>query len=217
VFADRIAVWLSRHWLALINVVLAAYVGLPVLAPVLMESGHLSAARIIYAIYAPMCHQLPHRSYFLYGTKATYTMDEIYQVWPEADYWKLRQFTGNPTYGYKVALCERDIAIWGSLFFCGLMFSLVRSRARPISFWVYVLVGVVPMMLDGGSQWLSYLAVAVFPQLDIVPRESTWLLRTITGGLFGWATAWLAFPHLQAAFAEMAESSQMRLEQFQHH
>ena len=44
-----------------------------------------------------------------------------------------------------------------------------------------------------------------------VPRESTWVLRTITGAAFGWATAWLVFPHLQAAFAEIGENSIERL------
>jgi len=123
-----------------------------------------------------------------------------------------RLFNGNAQVGYKVALCERDLAIYGALLLSGLAFSLVRSRARPLPFWAYILIGIIPMGLDGGSQFVSYLLPGLVPGLAILPRESTWLLRTITGGLFGWATAWLALPNLQAAFAEVAEHSRRRLE-----
>jgi uncharacterized membrane protein len=209
--ADRISLWLSRHWLALINIVLAAYVGLPFLAPTLMEWGHPLAANIIYTIYSPLCHQLPQRSFFLYGDKAAYSLQDLVDrvgednlplyPWPRA-------FIGNAQLGYKVAVCERDVAIYGGLLLSGLVFGLVRSRAKPISFLVYVLIGLVPMGLDGGSQFISYLVPSFFGG---VPRESTWLLRVVTGGLFGWATAWLAFPHMQAAFAEVAEIAGQRL------
>jgi uncharacterized membrane protein len=209
--ADRITLWLSRHWLALINAVLAVYVSLPFLAPAMMESGHPLMATIIYTIYAPLCHQLPQRSYFLFGEQATYSIQELADrvgeqnlplfPWPRA-------FDGNAELGYKVALCERDVAIYGGLLASGLVFGLMRRRVRPISIWLYILIGLVPMGLDGGSQLISYVFPALF---NGVPRESTWLLRTITGGLFGWATAWLALPNLQTAFAEMGEQSSQRL------
>ncbi len=209
-FADRISVWLSRHWLAVINVMLAVYTGLPFLAPVLEKSGHPFPARIIYTTYRALCHELPQRSYFLYGEKAAYTLQELADrvgennlplyPWPSP-------FNGNEQVGYKVALCQRDLAIYGTLLLSGLVFSRVRSRARPLPFWAYVLIGIIPMGLDGGSQFISYL----LPGLGGMPRESTWVLRTLTGAAFGWATAWLAFPHLQAAFAEIRENSISRL------
>jgi uncharacterized membrane protein len=97
------------------------------------------------------------------------------------------------------------------LLLSGLAFGLVRSRVKPIPFWAYLLIGVIPIGLDGGSQLISYLVQGLYP--SFVPRESIWVLRTITGALFGLATAWLAFPNLQAAFAEVGESSRARLEQ----
>jgi uncharacterized membrane protein len=209
--ADRISLWLSRHWLALVNTVLAIYVGLPVLAPVLLEQGHPLAANIIYAVYAPMCHQLPQRSYFVHGEQVTYSIKELADRVGEENlplYPWPRAFNGNQQIGYKVALCERDIAIYGTLLLSGLIFGLVRSRVRPIPFWAYVLIGILPMGLDGGSQLVSYLLPALFGGL---PRESSWVLRTITGAMFGWATVWLAFPHLHMAFVEMGETSQRRL------
>jgi len=214
-FVDRVVVWLSHHWLALINTVLAIYVGLPFVAPAALESRHPFVAQIIYTIYSPVCHQLPQRSFFLYGEKPTYTLHELVDHVGEENlplYPWPRPFNGNAQVGYKVALCERDLAIYGALLLSGLAFSLVRSRARPLPFWAYILIGIIPMGLDGGSQFVSYLLPGLVPGLALVPRESTWLLRTITGGLFGWATAWLAFPNLQAAFAEVAEHSRQRLE-----
>jgi uncharacterized membrane protein len=210
--ADRLSAWLSRHWLALINVALAIYVGLPFLAPVLEKSGHPFGAQIIYSTYRALCHELPQRSYFLFGEKPVYSLQELADrvgqenlplyPWPSP-------FNGNDQVGYKVALCQRDVAIYGMLLLSGLVFGLVRSRARPISFWVYVLIGILPIGLDGGSQLVSYLVPGLFP--GGVPRESTWVLRTITGAAFGWATAWLMFPYLQTAFAEIGEKSNERL------
>jgi uncharacterized membrane protein len=215
VFADRVVMWLSRHWLACINAVVAMYVGLPFLAPVMIKSGHPFAAQVVYTVYAPLCHQLPQRSYFLFGEKPTYSLQELADRVGEENlalYPWPRLFNGNAQVGYKVALCERDVAIYGALFLSGVAFSLVRSRAKPLPFWTYILIGIIPMGLDGGSQFISYLLQSLIPGVGIVPRESTWLLRTVTGGLFGWATAWLAFPNLQAAFAEVAEHSRARLE-----
>jgi uncharacterized membrane protein len=212
VAADRLSVWLSGHWLALVNVALAIYIGLPFLAPVLNKLGHPFAAQIIYSTYRALCHELPQRSYFLFGEKIVYSLPELVQrvgednlplyPWPSP-------FNGNEQVGYKIALCQRDLAIYGTLLLSGLAFGLVRSRARPISFWAYFLVGVLPMALDGGSQLVSYVVPGLFP--GGVPRESSWLLRTLTGAMFGWATAWLAFPYLQAAFAEIGEKSNERL------
>lgn len=213
VIADRVVVWLSRHWLALVNTVLAVYVGLPFLAPVMIKSGFPFVANAIYTIYAPMCHQLPQRSYFLYGEKPAYSLQELADRVGEENlplYPWPRLFNGNAQVGYKVALCERDLAIYGALLLGGVVFSLFRSRIGPLPFWAYILVGVIPMGLDGGSQFISYLLPAVVS--DFVPRESTWLLRTITGALFGIATAWLAYPNLQAGFGEAAEHAGGRLE-----
>ncbi len=206
--ADRISVWLSRHWLAVVNVMLAVYVGLPFLAPVMEKSGHPFPAQIIYTVYRALCHELPQRSYFLYGEKPAYTLQELADRVGEANlplYPWPSPFNGDEQVGYKVALCQRDLAIYGTLLLSGLAFGLVRSRARPISFWVYILIGILPIALDGGSQLVSYVVPGLFP--GGVPRESTWVLRTITGGAFGWASAWLVFPHLQVAFAEIGEKS----------
>lgn len=207
--ADRITMWLARHWLTVINVALMIYLAVPVLAPVLMAHGFEAPARLIYKAFLFMCHELPQRSYFLYGPRLVYSLDQLMEL-AQVDqlpgyplYGAYREFVGNPTVGYKVALCQRDFAIYAAMLLTGLIFGLVRRRARPLSFWLYLVIGIGPVALDGGSQLIGYMFPQVMP--GGAPRESTWLLRTITGALFGWATMWLVLPNLQASFAAMDE------------
>jgi hypothetical protein len=67
-------------------------------------------------------------------------------------------------------------------------------------FWLFVLVGVLPMALDGGTQFVS-LMIPGFPT-----RESVWQLRIITGALFGLSIVWLAYPYVQAGMTETQET-----------
>jgi hypothetical protein len=129
--ADRLIYAFSRHWLAVFNVLLAIYVGLPILAPVLMNAGATGPARVIYTAYSPMCHQMASRSFFLFGEQNAYPrelagtdlrpiesyMGELPAVtgvdpenWVQFTF-AARNFIGNEEMGYKMALCERDMGI----------------------------------------------------------------------------------------------------------
>jgi uncharacterized membrane protein len=108
-----------------------------------------------------------------------------------------RRFVGDEHLGYKVALCERDVAIYGGIFLGGLVFGLIRSRLKPLPVWLWLLLGVLPIALDGGTQLLSAFDFFSFPV-----RESTPLLRTITGLLFGLMNVWLAYPYVEESMLE---------------
>jgi len=44
-----------------------------------------------------------------------------------------RAYIGNSVMGYKVALCERDVAMYGSLFIFGVVFSsFVKGKTKPL-------------------------------------------------------------------------------------
>jgi hypothetical protein len=109
--ADRVVFWLSKHWLSVFNTVILLYVGLPVLAPILMFLNAKWPATIIYTIYRPLCHQLPQRSFFLFGPQLTYTAVELTERvgMPIGLDLATRAFVGNETLGYKMALCQRHI------------------------------------------------------------------------------------------------------------
>ncbi len=214
--ADRLLFWFSRHYLLVLNLILALYVGLPFLAPLLMKVGASGPARLIYTIYGPFCHQLGFRSWFLFGEQAYYPLEATHihnvktfesitglsevsnPLSPER--FAARAFVGNEEVGYKVALCERDIAIYGAMLFFGLLFVFLRHRLRTLSLLLWLLIGLLPIGLDGFSQLFSQFNL---PWLAFLPyRESTPFLRTLTGFLFGFSTAWLIFPSLEASMLE---------------
>ncbi|HYO89373.1 MAG TPA: DUF2085 domain-containing protein [Candidatus Limnocylindrales bacterium] len=69
---NRFVLSLSKHWLKVVIVVLALYVGLSVVTPVLMAAGLEGPARALYTIYAPFCHQFAFRSIFIGGEQSFY-------------------------------------------------------------------------------------------------------------------------------------------------
>lgn len=232
-FAVRINRWalsLSRHWLRVLLLVITLYVGLPFLAPTLMHFGLTGPANIIYTAYSPLCHQLAFRSFFLYGEQSAYprTAANVPGLKPFEAYsadvaqvtgsnvnlydWNLdvqltsREFRGDPQMGYKVAVCERDVAIYGALLLGGMLYSIpiVRRYLRPVPIWLYLVLGILPIAIDGFSQLLSY------PPFNLWPiRETAPFFRVLTGALFGLMNAWLAFPHLE----ETAHQATLELEE----
>ncbi len=207
---DRFTYWISRHYMAVFNLLVFIYVGLPFLAPTLMEVGQAGPARVIYAVYSPLCHQLAFRSWFLFGEQPYYpralshvpvnlTYEQLTQQ-TSIDLLAARQFIGNETVGYKVALCERDVAIYGAILLFGLLFAVTGRRLRSIPWYIWIVVGLVPIGLDGVSQ-LPSLAGVVLP-FSLPMRESTPLLRSLTGGLFGFTTAWYMYPLIEETMRE---------------
>jgi uncharacterized membrane protein len=199
-FLDRQIYRLARHWLAVFNVLTGLYVLLPLLAPVLMAAGAPQVGRLIYFAYRPACHQLPERTFFLFGPQPSYTLDELWArgVVDPADGLLTRQrFLGAAQIGWKMAICERDIAMYGTLFVGGLLFGLLRKRLRPLSLLGYVLC-LVPMFIDGSTQLVGL-------------RESTALLRVLTGSIVGLGTVWVLYPRLDSAFAEVREQANQRV------
>ena len=122
--------------LALFNSVVAVYVGLPFLAPVLMRAGLERPARWIYVAYSFVCHQWPFRSFFLFGPRATYPRDILQAatgVDPiPSDILNARTFIGNAATGFKVALCERDVAMYAGILLAGLAFGVLRPHLKPL-------------------------------------------------------------------------------------
>ncbi len=112
-----------------------------------------------------------------------------------------RHFIGDETIGYKTSLCARDLAIYTMLFVGGLIYRRYRWRIRPLPFWLYLVVGLSPVGLDGFSQLLSY------PPFEFWPvRETEPIFRLVTGGLFGLMSAWLGFPHIERSMQDLIET-----------
>ena len=215
--ADGVYFWLARHYLALLNLIIFIYVGLPFLAPVLEKADAQAAARVIYRIYSPLCHQFAFRSFFLFGEQAYYplkeagiggvrTFDEVSGLADLGNPYSVsrlaaRQFVGDQSVGYKVALCERDVAIYAAMLLFGLVYAATGRRLRGLHWIVWVLFALGPIGLDGFSQIISQLNLSWLAQL-LPYRESTPFLRVLTGALFGFGTAWFAFPNIEESMRE---------------
>lgn len=211
--ADRFTYWLSNHYMTLFNLFVFFYLGLPFLAPFLMDLGASTPAKFIYGVYGAVCHQFAFRSWFLFGEQPVYprVAAGLQGMIPfgvatginEADIWAARQFIGNSILGFKVALCERDVAIYGGILLFGLIFTLTGKRIKTLPWYFWILIGMVPIGLDGFSQILSQPPFNVIPPLNLLPyRESTPLLRTLTGGLFGITTAWFGYPLVEESMLD---------------
>lgn len=124
--------------------------------------------------------------------------DEL-KKWTPALQQTARSFRGDEEMGYKIALCQRDIAIYVTMTFTGILYGLFRKRIRPVPLWLYALLGIGPIALDGFSQLLGY------PPFELWdPRETTPTFRIMTGALFGFMNVWLAFPYINASMQENA-------------
>ena len=240
IFIDKMIYGIARHWLAVFNIGVAIYVFLPMLvAPTLMQIGATAPAKAIYTLYSPMCHQMASRSFFLYGEQYAYPRElagteltpiEAYMpdipgfdaASTDPAQWTTfllpaRKFLGTAEMGYKMALCERDIAIYGSILIFGLLYALLRKRInfKPLPVWAFLIFGMGPIALDGFSQLFSQYGTAaealsffnrVFPL-----RESTPLFRSLTGFLFGFCLAWMAYPRVDDGMKTTADDLEKRL------
>lgn len=200
IFADRVIYKVAKHWLALMNLFWGLYVILPLLAPVMMDAGWTLPAKAIYTIYRPACHQRPERSYFFGGPEFVYTKDELEAA--GVDVHPLARDIGNETVGWKVAFCERDVAIYGTIFLSGLVYAVTRKWLKNWRMkFRYFLLFLVPMGIDGTLQLFGV-------------YESNWLARTITGVVFGVGAVFFAYPYVDEGFADVRRtlSSKLHLE-----
>jgi uncharacterized membrane protein len=226
---DRVSFWIAKRYLLMLNLFMLIYVGLPFLAPTLMKLGAELPARAIYRIYSPLCHQFGFRSFFLYGEQVVYPLAEArmmgIKTFEQATgipnlndpysvtRFDARKYTGDETVGYKVALCERDVAIYLAILLFGIIYGLSGRRVKSLHWAIWLLIGIAPIGLDGFSQLFSQFNWAWLN--SILPyRESTIYLRILTGSLFGFMTAWFAYPNIEES---MNETRQYYIKKFAVH
>ena len=201
-YANDLVIGIARRWLALSNTLWAIYLLLPFGAPVAMQLGWTGPAEILYAIYSMLCHQLPDHSYFLFGSNPVPLITDLEAngMGEGLDLLQRRQFIGNPELGYKTAICQRDLAIYGAVLAAGLLYALVRPKGnkgmRQLPLWLF-LIFLIPIGVDGLTQLVGL-------------RESNWELRTLTGALFGAAAVWFAYPYVDDAMQEVLAAPPQR-------
>ena len=211
----------TAFWFILFSLIGGGYVILPFLAPVFMAIGWSGAGKAIYFIYSFLCHQLPERSYFLFGQKLTYPLPEIQVAWrTTTNPLILRQFIGNTQMGWKVAWSDRMVSMYTSLWIFGLLWYPMRKRLTKLPVWGLFLF-TLPMVLDGTSHFISdfwgigqgfrdtNLWLAILTRHTFAPTfyaGDAWgsfnsIMRLVTGVLFGLGIIWFGFPYLDDSFS----------------
>lgn len=230
-FMKRLVLGIARHWLLILNVLIGIWITLPWLAPVFMHWGWGKAASAIYFLYSLQCHQLPERSFFLFGPKFMYSLAEIQSAWQiTANPFVLRQWIGNVDMGWKVAWSDRMVYMYTMLFLSSLGYGLLRKRLKPLPLRVFFLL-LLPMAIDGTTHALSDLAEigqgfrdtntwlqmitnnafsTAFYQGDALGSFNSWM-RLITGILFGTALVGFAYPYINDSFADIVRRSEATL------
>ncbi len=206
---EKFSLWFARFYVWVITAIILIFTAFAFLAPILMASGKTNSAERIYGFYKLLCHQLFYRSFFIGGEQAFYprelagipgvrSFEEVTGQSAE-DLIFARNYKGNENLGFKIALCQRDIAIYLSMAFFGIIFELRNRKIKPIKWYVWFIVALIPIGLDGASQ-LPGLAEGWPAWLPI--RESTPLLRFLTGTIFGAGTAWYMYPLMEEGMKE---------------
>lgn len=90
--------------------------------------------------------------------------------------------------GHQLGLCARNFSIYTSMFLGSLVFALSKKRLPGIPWWLWILM-ILPMAWDGTTQMFGL-------------RESDWILRLVTGTLFGLGNIWFALPMMQKTILE---------------
>jgi uncharacterized membrane protein len=210
----HIADVLSRHWFEAFLILYGLFVWLPFLAPVFMHIGWSGPGRILYFLYSFFCHQLPERSYFLFGDKSMYSLNEIQAVWQNSiNPLILRKFVGNEMIGWKVAWSDRMISFYTSIWMFAVLWWPFRRRIKPLKWWGFIIL-LLPIIIDGGThmfsdfagigqgfrdtnQWLAALTANSFPASfylgDGLGSFNSWM-RLVTGSLAGVGIVWFVFP-----------------------
>ncbi len=91
-------------------------------------------------------------------------------------------------YGHQCGLCTRCLAIYIMMFLGSLIFVLTKKRVPALPWWIWILM-LLPIAWDGLTQMVGW-------------RESTWMLRVVTGSLFGLGNVWFALPRMHESLQE---------------
>jgi len=225
---NRLIYFLTRKWFLVFSVIYGLFVLLPFSAPILMQNSWFGPAKIVYTGFSLLCHQLPQRSFFLFGSKSMYALSEIQTSWKDTvNPLILRQFIGSAEMGWKVAWSDRMVSMYTSILFFAWIWGLLRKKLQPLPIWGLLLL-LLPMFLDGmahffsdfagfgqgfrGSNlWLASLTNNLFApsfyEGDALGSFNSWM-RLVTGVLFGLGIVWFSFPYIDFIF-QKAGSGQL--------
>lgn len=102
-------------------------------------------------------------------------------------------------FGHQLGLCARNFSIYMSMFLGSLAFVISKKRLPGIPWWLWILM-MLPMAWDGTTQMFGL-------------RESDWILRLLTGTLFGLGNIWFALPLMHKSIIDTTPVPPQRTQQ----
>jgi uncharacterized membrane protein len=218
----------NKYWFILFSAGYLLFIGLPFLAPVLMKLELTQLGEVIYSVYQFLCHQLPQRSFFLFGDKFMYSLTEVQNAWQATNNpMILRQFIGNQQMGWKVAWSDRMVSMYTSILIAAWIWYPLRKKIKNFPFYGFALL-LLPMAVDGtthmisdfsgigqgfrdSNTWLAQMTNFKYPAAvyagDALGSFNSWM-RLFSGITFGIGVVFYGFPYI----AEIFESNTDRFE-----
>jgi uncharacterized membrane protein len=204
--------WFQNYYIHIFIIILFLFLLIAFLAPLMMHLGYDRLGNAIYSVYSSLCHQFAHRSWFLFGQQSHYpivkgnflserTLTEVFGN-NTTEMNISRKIIGNQEAGYKVAICQRDVMIYFSLLVFSILFYFFKNKIKKIPFMYWIIFAIMPIAIDGIWQLLTTIKLFNFPN-----HESTPLIRSITGGLFGFFSGWYILPAMMDTFDNVNNES----------
>lgn len=229
---EKVIYFLIQNWIWVFTIIWSILVGLPFLAPVFMKIGMIKSANIIYSMYSFLCHQLPQRSFFLFGKESMYSLEIINQVYENTlNPIILRKFIGNPELGWKVAWSDRMVSMYSMLLPVAWFWYIFKKRIKDLPVFAFIIF-LLPMGIDAISHfisdfagigqgfrdsnfWLASLTNFQFPTSfyigDALGSFNSWM-RILTGVLFAIGGIWFSFPVLDEMFSQTSSFYKKRFD-----
>lgn len=226
IFLQKLVYWLATYWYGLFMAAAIIFLFLAFLAPALMAEGYEGAGTAVYRFFATHNHQLPERSYFIFGEDGAFRSYSLEQVVAfGADPANRQAFVGSAQIGYKTALNHRMIAIFVGMIIGGFVWGVRKGRPR-LSLFAFLFMA-MPLLLDGFSHMISEsgggfradnnwfvvitggMGTAVF-YTGATMGTLNWWLRSLTGLLFGLGLVWFAFPRFADYFQGIRRTLERR-------
>lgn len=164
-----------------IYIIVMIIITVPILTAPIFLYNHADAFQQIHDIYSYFCHQLTSRSHCFFPE--TGSIEDCHET-SDFSSSKALTVTKGGFEGYKFPVCARDLGFYFFALIGGFFLSSLNKHNEtdmPNPLWL--IIAVLPLALDGGSQFIGL-------------RESTNILRFITGSLAGFVIPFYIVPML---------------------
>lgn len=170
----------SKRIIAGVYVVIAGLNTMLFLPAITYKLGFGWLSKQMYNVLGFLCHQMPQRSFFLFGEQFMYSQNELLKVMNWNNMFTVNiqnRYTCSDSLGCKFGVCSRCTGLYTGMAAGSVTGWMIHKKNIPL--WIFGIL-LVPMAIDGGVQLIASLVTPKDPFY-----ESNNALRFATGFLFG--------------------------------